>query len=196
MMRALVMIALFAIGSTASAADIGRLFFTPAERAQLDMARTHKKAPAVAVSDEVVEKPAPQVVTYGGLVRRSDGKSMLWLNDRLLDEKEAFAGLKGRVRSDGAVTLQAPQSNEAIEVKVGQSVELRSGKIAEGRRIDATVKGSAGEKSEPTAPKPASPENKNSVSEKTEKRADSVSSDMMAQTSARADKSRNVDAPK
>ena len=119
-------------------APLGRLFFTPTERAQLDVARMQKKAPAQqrAAAEPVEAPPAPQVVTYGGIVRRSDGRAMLWLNNRLVDEKEALAGLslKGKVRPDGAVTLQVPQTGGSIDVKVGQSVELQTGRVAEARK--------------------------------------------------------------
>lgn len=118
----------------APAAPLGRFFFSPTERAQLDVARLQKKAPS-ATPDAVEAPPAPQVVTYGGLVRRSDGRQMLWLNNRLVDEKEALAGfsIRGKVRPDGAVTLQS-QSGASVDVKVGQSVELYTGKVAETRK--------------------------------------------------------------
>jgi hypothetical protein len=114
---------------------LGRLFFSPSERAQLDIARLQRK-PATAAAPEALEAPpAPQIVTYGGIVRRSDGRRMLWLNNRLVDEKEALAGLslKGKVKPNGAVTLQS-ESGESVEVKVGQTVELYSGKVAETRK--------------------------------------------------------------
>ncbi len=117
---------------------IGRLFFTPSERAQLDMARIQKKPPpdAVAAAATPEAPPLPQTVTYGGIVRRSDGKAMLWINNRLVEEKEALTGLnlKGRVRPDGAVTVQVPNTGGSINVKVGQSVELQTGKVGEARK--------------------------------------------------------------
>ena len=114
---------------------LARFFFSPSERAQLDLARLQRKAPESAAPEVAAAPPPPQVVTYGGLVRRSDGRKMLWLNNRLVDEKEALAGLnvKGRVRPDGAVTLQA-QSGATVDVKVGQTVELYTGKVAETRK--------------------------------------------------------------
>ncbi|HYH40460.1 MAG TPA: hypothetical protein VD867_00635, partial [Burkholderiales bacterium] len=121
---------------TTTGAGLGRLFFTPTERAQLDLARSQKKAPAEAAAPAAELPPLPQTVTYGGIVRRSDGKSMLWLNNQLVDEKEALSGLnlKGRVRPDGAVTLRVPQTGGSIDVKVGQSVELHTGRVGEVRR--------------------------------------------------------------
>ena len=82
--------------------------------------------------------PLPQTITYGGIVRRSDGRSLLWLNDRLADEKEALAGLnlRGRVGADGSVSLEVPDGAD-IRVKVGQSVEVRTGRVAEGPRSKA-----------------------------------------------------------
>lgn len=120
-----------------SAASIGRLFYTPAQRAGLDVARRAKPAPAAAQQAEAPPPPPPpQVVSYGGIVRRSDGKAMLWINNQLVEEKEALKGLnlKGRVRPDGAVTLQVPATGGSLEVKVGQSVEVHSGKVAETRK--------------------------------------------------------------
>ena len=83
--------------------------------------------------------PLPQTVTYGGIVRRSDGRSLLWINDRLADEKEALAGLnlRGRVGADGSVSLEVPDSGADIRVKVGQSVEVRTGGVAERSRSKA-----------------------------------------------------------
>jgi hypothetical protein len=133
------------LASAASAAEIGKLFYSPAERAQLDEARSQKKAPPVATAPQPEEAPVPQVVTYSGLVRRSDGRSLLWLNGRLVDEKEALAGpaLKGTIRPDGAVILQARDSAESVSIKVGQSAELQSGKVAERAKIEAQQKAAA-----------------------------------------------------
>ena len=121
---------------------LGRLFFTPTERAQLDIARIQKKSMKPLSTEEPAAAPLPQTVTYGGIVRRSDGRAMLWINNQLVDEKEAFSAMnvKGRVRSDGVVTIQVPDSRETINLKVGQSVEVHSGKIAETRRLTPEVK--------------------------------------------------------
>ncbi len=152
MRRALFVIAGIALAAAASAAQtgaepaaagtplgrsaIGRLFYTPGERAALDVARVQKPVAQEAAAEAPEAPPPPLVVSYGGIVRRSDGKSMLWINNRLVDEKEALAGLslKGKVRPDGAVTLQVPETGRSIEIKVGQSVEVHTGKVAETRK--------------------------------------------------------------
>jgi len=141
--------------------SLGRLFFTPTERAQLDIARMQKKtAPDAAAAAPAAEPPSiPQTVTYGGIVRRSDGKAMLWINNRLVEEKEALTGLnlKGKVRPDGAVTLQVPQTGGSINVKVGQSVELETGRVGEARKPQPEAKPAADEaKTDAAQAKPAS----------------------------------------
>lgn len=137
-------------------APIGRLFFTPTERAQLDIARMQRKpAPQTTAAAEPAEAtPPPQTVTYGGIVRRSDGRSMLWINNRLVEEKDALKGLslKGKVKSDGSVTLQVPQTGGSIDVKVGQSVELQTGRVGEVRKPAPEVK------PPPEDPRPAAAE--------------------------------------
>jgi hypothetical protein len=113
---------------------LGRLFFTPAERVQLDQARTHKQRSPQSTATGPVTSPPTQTITYSGIVRRSDGKSILWLNNRPDEEKEAFAGLAvhGHVGANGAVTLQGP-TGSPVQLKVGQRAELQTGKVAEAR---------------------------------------------------------------
>lgn len=182
---------LLAFTTTASAAELGRLFFTPAERAQLDVARTQKKAPPPPASAQPAEAtPLPEIVNYGGIIRRSDGKSLLWINDRVAEEKEALGALslKGVVRPDGAVTLQVPQSGGMIEVKVGQSVDLQSGHVAEGHKVPAVKPRAADAKAEGAESKAASP----AKSETTEKAPETERTQGLA---ASAEKERSSAAP-
>jgi hypothetical protein len=114
---------------------LGRMFFTPAQRAQLDVARTQRARTTLATekTEEIVTAaPVAQSITYDGMVRRSDGKSTVWLNSRPVNDKEsAGAVVVGRIRADGGVSLQMPQSGRTVELKPGQSIELLSGAIEE-----------------------------------------------------------------
>ena len=138
MMRTLLVVLACGAASAVSAAQpLGRLFFSPVERAQLDAARANRQyAGAAAAATAPEPQPASQVITYSGIVRRSDGKSILWLNNRPAEEKDALRGLPvtGRVESDGAVTLVVPQTGSTLSLKVGQRAELQTGKVAEVRR--------------------------------------------------------------
>ena len=127
-----------------AAPPLGRFFFTQEERTELDAGRTKKKqtpdaAPKASPEVAPAARPMAQVVTYGGMVRRSDGRSMLWLNDRLADEGDALArlNLSGRLRDDGTVSLQARDDTKAIDLKVGQSVQVHTRKVAERTRVRA-----------------------------------------------------------
>jgi len=115
--------------------ELGRLFFTPAQRASLDVARSQRARTALASENTEQEAaPAAQTITYGGLIRRDDGKTTVWLNNQAVhDNDPAGAGaVVTRVRPDGRITLQAPQSSRSVDLKPGQSVELLSGTIEEG----------------------------------------------------------------
>ena len=138
MSRVAFFLAAVALTQNAFAAQpVGRLFFTPAERAQLDVMRTQKpSAQQAAAAPPPEPRPTSQTITYSGIVRRNDGKSTLWLNNKPVDEKDALSGLaiSGRVRPDGAVTFQNPETGARIDLKVGQRAELQTGRVAEARR--------------------------------------------------------------
>jgi hypothetical protein len=112
------------------AEPLGRLFFTLEQRAQLDSLRT-KKVVAAQVKDE----PAPEFITYNGIIRRDDGKTTVWVNNKSLSEKDIreSASLVGRIERDGRIMVQPAQGSTApaLRLKVGQSAELLSGRIAE-----------------------------------------------------------------
>lgn len=115
----------------ARAADaIGRLFFTPEQRAQLDLVRSQK-----IVASQVKDEPIPEFVTYNGIVRRSDGKATVWVNNKSMTDSELRTAqpLTGRVDRSGQILLQAPLESGAgaIRLKVGQSAELLSGRVDE-----------------------------------------------------------------
>jgi hypothetical protein len=121
---------------------LGRLFFTPAQRASLDIARSQRARAAVATErTEQEATPVPQTITYSGVVRRSDGKTTVWINNQAVHDRESAgaAAIVGRVRPDGSVTLQVPQSGRSVSLKPGQSVELLTGSVEEGysRRVEA-----------------------------------------------------------
>jgi hypothetical protein len=115
-----------------AAEPLGRLFYTPDQRSSLDTARSKRARTALATEkEEPPAPPSPEVVTYGGMVRRSDGKTTVWLNNHAVGEKEAASRLVGKVRPDGSVTLQSPQTGKNVELRVGQRAELLSGRVEE-----------------------------------------------------------------
>ena len=124
-MRLLALVAFALAVQLAQAAEPpGRIFFTPEQRAQLDTLRQQK-----AVASQARDEPIPETVTYNGIVRRSDGKTTVWVNDEVLSESGLLnkQSIVGRVGRDGQITLQAA----AVRLKVGQSATLFTGKVDE-----------------------------------------------------------------
>jgi hypothetical protein len=118
-----------------AAEPIGRLFYTPDQRGQLDAARAKRARTGTDKAEDAPRPSTPEVVTYGGIVRRSDGKTTVWLNNRAVTEREsAGARMVGRVRSDGTVVLQSAQTGRNVPLRVGQRADLLSGRVDEGYR--------------------------------------------------------------
>lgn len=136
MKRCLVLLAC-SIGSllphTVQSAELERLFFSPAQRAQLDTMRAQRDRRGAQTTDG--EQPGPQgpdAVTYDGVVRRTDGKSTVWLNGKPVNDRTRNNDVNVvGVRGDGAVTIAVPQADRAASLRVGQTLDVNSGTIEE-----------------------------------------------------------------
>jgi hypothetical protein len=135
------LIILFALlPSLANAEDqaaMGRLFFTPAERATLDTLRQNSKAPdKIIKADEIGKDDAPQVETapsairpviMNGYISRSDGKNTVWVNDQAVSENSA-----GKALSVGPLKkyqVQVTVNHKSANLKPGQVYDPNSGKV-------------------------------------------------------------------
>ncbi|MHB1332419.1 MAG: hypothetical protein ACYCY1_07450 [Sulfuriferula sp.] len=75
MKYALLCLLLFGMTCPAYAASLsGRLFYTPAQRAEMEAARNHATPSAAGIVSD------PQDTVYNGYIRRSDGRTTLWIN--------------------------------------------------------------------------------------------------------------------
>lgn len=130
-------------GGSAQAADavLGRLFFTPVERAKLDarrleaIANANRPAPPP-VAEAPPKAPQSQVLTLNGVVRRSDGESTVWINGKSVSRQSEFGS---RAVGEGAVGVDLPGSGKRVRLKVGQSVESLSGVVEESYRRRLTL---------------------------------------------------------
>lgn len=122
-MRLLSIPVMFVLAASAQAQThaIGRLFFTPEERHQLDVARGLIPAPPPppAPVEAAAPPPPPPPVTLNGFVRRSNGPSTVWL-----DRNDAQAGSVNGPH----VTVTLP-SGEQVRIKPGQTVDMGTGAI-------------------------------------------------------------------
>lgn len=136
-LTALLLLALAPIVQAADPVPIGRIFFTPEQRAQLDLLRTQK-----AVATQVRDEPVPENVTYNGIVRSSDGKTTVWVNNEVLTDAalRLKQSIVGRVDRNGQILLQTQATGAAqLQLKVGQTAELFSGKVDENYAAQRTA---------------------------------------------------------
>lgn len=90
--------------SLAAPADLGRLFYTPAQRAQLESARTHNVTQLASQNKRGSPDGAPAPLRYDGMVIRSDGKTTRWVDGKPQLDGSGVTGLKpGQIRADGRV---------------------------------------------------------------------------------------------
>ena len=97
---------------SASAQDLGRIFFTPQQRQDLDRRRNSN----VAETEVVVES----LVTVNGHVVRSSGKTTTWING--VPQYDTYRG-----RTPDRVGVES--SNSAVGVKVGETLDRSKGEV-------------------------------------------------------------------
>lgn len=107
----LVLLAALAAPAAAPADDVGRLFFTPQQRQELDRRRNTNEKES---SDTVVERS----VTVNGQVTRSSGRSTTWVN--------------GVPQNDSYRTVDRSHVRlEDTTVKVGETLDRSRGQVTD-----------------------------------------------------------------
>jgi hypothetical protein len=91
--------------SLAAPVEMGRLFYTPTERAQLESARAHKLTRSAASGKPDSPGSPPPPLRYDGVLMRSDGKTTRWVDGKpQVGTPGVAAGLKpGQIRANGKV---------------------------------------------------------------------------------------------
>ena len=125
MKRTLILVVGLHFVAPAHGQDLGRLFFTPEQRAALDARRKARvpDTPAVAV----VASPTTRV---DGFVRRSGGPSTVWVNGEPLGEHGAEAPRIVRgASSDPRVSVPVGDGGIRFSLKPGQVLDRGSGEV-------------------------------------------------------------------
>lgn len=117
-MRILVLLMGLALAGAAVAQELGRLFFTPEQRDALD-ARRRSRVPEKAASPLVI---AP-TTRLDGYVRRSDGRSTVWVNGDTADNS--------RPQSDGSVAVSVGDGGPRVRLKPGEVLDRSSGEVTD-----------------------------------------------------------------
>ena len=109
--RALVVLALVA-PSASSAQELGRLFFTPEQRQALDARRKAR------VPDKPAATVASPTVRLDGYVKRSGGRSTVWVNGEPTDDSPRLPD-----GSEGRVSINVGEGGGRIPMKPGQVLD-------------------------------------------------------------------------
>lgn len=119
---------LFVIATSARAESVGRLFFTPEQRLLLDNARGQK----VKV-EEQSEEPAPEIVSLNGVVKRDDGHTTVWLNNRAVSDRKTTGGVTIHPQGTASdpVVFTIPQAERVVTLRVGQNLDVTTGQVVE-----------------------------------------------------------------
>ncbi|MEN6586101.1 MAG: hypothetical protein ABFE02_08685 [Sulfuricella sp.] len=115
--------------------SLGRLFFTPEQRARMDAARQQERSIRID-TEQQDNAPLDANMTLNGVVTRSDGKTTVWINNREQSGDKAVAGIAvpTRGKAAGQVSITMPDAKRSVRLKVGQSIDLNSGKVEESYR--------------------------------------------------------------
>lgn len=108
--------------------QLGRLFSSPEERAQLDASRSGTP-PAGTAQAPPAPPPPPQPappLELNGLVQRSSGRSTVWLNQTPQQEPH------NQVSGAGQLTLRL-SNGQVVVLKPGQQYDAASGTVMEVR---------------------------------------------------------------
>ena len=124
-------------GTAIGAESFGRLFTTPAERANLDYLRKTTQLPKIVANQPAETEAVPAVqspVSIEGYVKRGDGKKgTVWVNNAPIQEGSDSGGVAvGKLRRDGnQVQLKLPASGKNLSLKAGQVYDPETDSVSE-----------------------------------------------------------------
>lgn len=107
-----VLLAALGTGERALAQELGRLFFSPQQRQDLDRRRTTNAQEAIVTREDKI--------TLNGRVSRSSGKTTTWING--IPQNDQY-----RSPNPAEVTVRAGEDDPAVTLKVGQTHDRVSG---------------------------------------------------------------------
>jgi len=99
------------------AESLGRLFFTPQQRQELDRRRQLNIQEAIVVRESRF--------TVNGQVSRSNGKTTTWINGTPVNELY-------RPRDPATIPIRTGEGEPSVPVKVGQTLDKGRGEILDG----------------------------------------------------------------
>jgi hypothetical protein len=120
---------------------LGRLFYTPQQRAAMDEERrallargtrpSAKPAARAKPAEAASAPPVSSTYTLQGIVRRSDGEATVWINNEAVSERMGERGIARGSLADESADLRLGENGRRVRLRVGQSVNSSSNRVAE-----------------------------------------------------------------
>ena len=104
-MKKFIAIALLVLSSPPHAETVGRLFFTPQQREQIDAHELQN------------QEQSNATLTVNGIVQKHGGVRTVWLNGIAQSAVSAQP-------NPASVILTLPRKNQAVTIKVGEKIQL------------------------------------------------------------------------
>jgi len=124
-MKAILFLIGLGFSAVADAQELGRLFFTPEQRASLDARRKAR----------VPDKPAAVVVAspvtrVDGYVKRSSGPSTVWINGESVSEGAPEAPRIDTSRgASGSVSISVGEAGSRVRLRPGEALDRGNGEV-------------------------------------------------------------------
>jgi len=128
--------------------NFGRLFSSAAERKKLDTLRQNQKLIVVSPQKNTLSEPVadelPEPITLQGYVKRSDGSTTLWINNKTVQENSTQDDVEiGRLskqknstkNGSDSLNVRIPVTGKNIRLKPGQVYEPETNRIVESRLL-------------------------------------------------------------
>jgi hypothetical protein len=102
--------------------SLGRLFYTPSQRSQLEQM---EKKPGIRI-------PASSSISVNGVVQRQGQGGIVWINGIARHDDSADGLLEGSVTTPDSVLIRVPGGSQPVRLKVGQTMDVMSGTVSTG----------------------------------------------------------------
>ena len=111
---------------TGQTQELGRLFFTPEQRAALD-ARRKARVPDKPAAAAVVAAP---VTRLDGYVKRSGGPSTVWINgESVPDGAPEAPRIDPNREPGGSVSISVGETGRRVRLKPGEALDRGNGEV-------------------------------------------------------------------
>ena len=122
MRRALATLVCALLPALAQAQELARLFFTPEQRADLDLRRKAR------MPDKPMTPAAAPITRVDGYVKRSSGPATVWINGEALGESASEAPRIETSRERGTVSVTV-EGGGRVRLKPGETLDRGNGAV-------------------------------------------------------------------